>query len=117
MEIVVARQPVFDRTENLVAYDLMLAGDGTSPREALPERLFVDAFLGVGMDRVSEGRVAYVTVHREMLVGGAARLLPPDRVVLQLGPSVPIDIDLIEACEVLRRDGFSIALTAPAGDA
>src|SRR5438067_1997103 len=87
MEILLARQPVFDRAERVVAYDVLLrsatlAGDGDG---TLPEQLLVDAFLGMGVDRISEGRTVFVSVDRDVVMGGAVRVLPADRVVLQLG--------------------------------
>src|SRR6185436_17918495 len=85
MEILLARQPVFDRAERVVAYDLLLRGstlagegDGT-----LPEQLLVDAFLGMGIDRIAEGKPALVHVDRDVVVSGAIRVVPADRVVLQ----------------------------------
>ena len=86
MEILVARQPVFDRNEQLFGYDLILrrpAGSGLSD-ERLPEQLVADTFLGIGINQVAAGRRAFVTVDRDMLLRGAVRLLPADRVILQL---------------------------------
>src|SRR5947209_5367394 len=95
MDILVARQPVFDGRDNLYGYDLMLRsrleegspGSPGSPPDASsppPEQLLADAFLGIGIDRVAEGRCAFVTVDRDMILSEAVRLLPADRVILQL---------------------------------
>src|ERR1043165_1166692 len=94
--IFVARQPVFDRREQLYGYDLVLRRPGVTgaPGEPLPEQLVADTFLGIGIDQVAAGRRAFVPVDRDMIVGGAARLLPAERVVLQLSGRLTEDSEL-----------------------
>jgi EAL and modified HD-GYP domain-containing signal transduction protein len=112
MQILVARQPVFDRAEQLFGYDLMLRRPELTPDGPLPEQLIADAFLGIGIDQVADGRRAFVGVDRDMVVGGAVRLLPSDRVILQLDGAVGIDPELIEACDRLVWSGYQFSLTA-----
>src|SRR5471032_2979527 len=102
MEILVARQPVFDRSEQLYGYDLVLRrAGGNSPDNTLPEQLVADTFLGIGIDQVASGRRAFVTVDRDMLLGGVVRLFFVDRVVLQISGSIGTDADLIQVCDQL----------------
>lgn len=112
MEILVARQPIFDRREQLYGYDLVLRRPGGSgaPGEPLPEQLVADTFLGIGIDQVAGGRRAFVTVDRDMILGGAARLLPADRVVLQLAGRLGEDPDLLQACDQLVWSGYRFSI-------
>jgi c-di-GMP phosphodiesterase len=114
MEILVARQPIFDRREQLYGYDLVLRrpGSGTGANEPLPEQLVADTFLGIGINQVAAGRRAFVTVDRDMLVGGAARLLPPDRVVLNLAGRLVDDPELFQACDQLVWAGYRFSITS-----
>lgn len=113
MEILVARQPVFDRREQLYGYDLVLRRTGTgAPGEPLPEQLVADTFLGIGIDQVAAGRRAFVTVDRDMLVGGAVRLLPADRVVLQIGDEVGADGELVQICDQLVWSGYRFSIVS-----
>src|SRR5690242_18573497 len=114
MDILVARQPVFDSRDNLYGYDLMLRSrleegpsDGSSPP---PEQLLADAFLGIGIDRVAEGRCAFVTVDRDMILSEAVRLLPADRVILQLQDPLVDDNALITACQSLVWARYRFAI-------
>lgn len=114
MEILVARQPVFDRNEQLFGYDLILrrpVGSGQL-NERLPEQLVADTFLGIGINQVAAGRRAFVTVDRDMLLGGAVRLLPADRVVLQLEGDIDSDADLMQACDQLMWAGYCFAVSS-----
>jgi c-di-GMP-related signal transduction protein len=117
VQILVARQPIFDRTERLYGYDLILRrhGDDSAASDVPPEQLVVDTFLGIGIDQVAAGRRAFVTIDRDMLVSGVVRLLPADRVVLQFSGDIPVDAALIETCDTLTAAGYSLAIgsTAP----
>src|SRR5215217_4789651 len=102
MQILVARQSVSDRRGHIYAYDLVLqrpgqaAGDG----DVFPEQLVADTFLGIGINQVSGGHRAMITVNRTMLLSGAAQLLPATRVVLHLAENPGKDLELFAACEV-----------------
>jgi len=111
MEILLTRQPVFDRKEHLYGYDLVLRRPGGAlPGAPMPEQLVADTFLGIGIDQVAAGRRAFVSVDRFMLLGGAAQLLPAERVVLQLDESIEVDQVLLEACNRLVWAGYRFAL-------
>lgn len=115
MQILVARQPIFDRKEGLYGYDLILRRpDGSSIGGDVPaERLIVDTFLGIGIDQVAAGHRAFVTVDRDVLLGGAVRLLPADRVVLQIDGKLA-DAEVMAACAELVASGYSFAIDSPA---
>jgi EAL and modified HD-GYP domain-containing signal transduction protein len=112
MQILVARQPIFDRKEGLYGYDLILRRpDGSSIGGDVPaERLIVDTFLGIGIDQVAAGHRAFVTIDRDVLVGGAVRLLPADRVVLQIAGALAPDGEILAACGELVASGYTFAI-------
>ena len=117
MEILVRRQPVFDRSEQLYGYELLLQriGERPSGAEPPPEQMVVDVFLGIGLDQVAADHRAFITVDRDILLGDAVRLLPKDRVVLQLVGQLSDDDELLEACDRLVWSGyrFSVESDAP----
>jgi EAL and modified HD-GYP domain-containing signal transduction protein len=115
MQILVARQPIFDRKEGLYGYDLILRRpDGSSIAGDVPaERLVVDTFLGIGIDQVAAGHRAFVTIDRDMLLSGAVRLLPAERVVLQMMGGTTPDGELLSACGELVASGYSFAIDSP----
>jgi len=115
MQILVARQPIFDRKEGLYGYDLILRRpDGSSIGGDVPaERLVVDTFLGIGIDQVAAGHRAFVTIDRDMMLSGAVRLLPAERVVLQIPEMSSPDSELVAACGELVASGYSFAIDSP----
>jgi len=119
MEILVRRQPVFDRSEQLYGYELLLQriGERPSGSEALPEQMVVDVFLGIGLDQVAANHRAFITVDRDILLGDAVRLLPKDRVVLQLVGQLSDDDELLEACDRLVWSGYRFSVESDTPEA
>jgi EAL and modified HD-GYP domain-containing signal transduction protein len=118
MEVLVRRLPVFDRSEQLYGYELLLQRIGERPSgsaEPPPEQVVVDVFLGIGLDQVAPDHRAFITVDRDILLGDAVRLLPKDRVVLQLVGPLSDDDELLAACDRLVWSGyrFSVESDAP----
>jgi len=119
MEILVRRQPVFDRSEQLYGYELLLQriGERASGAEAPPEQMVVDVFLGIGLDQVAANHRAFITVDRDILLGDAVRLLPKDRVVLQLVGQLSDDDELLEACDRLVWSGYRFSVESDTPEA
>ncbi len=117
MTLLLSRQPIFDASENLVAFDLSYLDAGevvADDAEAAlaSERVILEACLTLGLDRVAEGRPAFLPVSRSVLVRGAVRVVHPRRAVLSLLPGTPVDDELVAACRSLAADGYRIAVHA-----
>lgn len=114
MNILLSRQPIFDRDEQIAGYELAYRaqpGSGTAEDQS-EEHLLVDAFVGVGLERVAEGSQAFLSISRELLLSGALELLNPDNVVLFVPPVGDEDAPQLDACRHLRELGFHLATDA-----
>jgi EAL and modified HD-GYP domain-containing signal transduction protein len=113
--VFIARQPILDRTRRVVAYELLFrtamtavkAGDASSQASA---RVMSDAVVAFGLDRLTQGRRAFINVTRDLLLAGIPAALPPRQVVLELLETIEADDDVLAACRELRRAGYAIAL-------
>jgi EAL and modified HD-GYP domain-containing signal transduction protein len=111
----VARQPILDRDDRLVAYELLFrTGFESSFRCDSADRasssVIADALLVHGIADLAQGRKAFVNVSREVLLGDLATLLPREHVVIELLETVKPDADVIDACTRLKRSGYVLAL-------
>jgi len=111
----VARQPIVDRQRQVHGYELLFRSqDG--PLVDLPDagrataRVIVDAMFAVGLDTLVGDTLAFINVGRDLLIEGLPSVLPPRRVVLELGADVEADAETIAACQELRRAGFVLAI-------
>lgn len=116
MNVFIARQPVFDRNLNVVAYELLYrAGQVNSaegmvdPNQASKEVL-VNAFSEIGLEKITNGLPALVNITQDILTSGSLpkglqKLLIPE--VLE---DVLVNEDVIQEVKNLINLGYNVAL-------
>src|SRR4051794_15804980 len=107
--VVVARQPIFDRAENVIGFELLSPLNRIADPRAASASVLVQSFADVGLDRLVGAYPAYVRVSREFLLAVRPLPLSPEAVVLEVDASAGDDI----LAAILRdavADGFRIAL-------
>jgi len=116
MEIFIARQPIFDRAERVVGYELLYRASSRADRaegvdqDRMAHDVLLGSVFGAGLHSIARGATAFVNTPRSLLLGGALRLLDPRQVVIELLETVEPDAEAIAACEALVAAGFRIAL-------
>lgn len=115
MRVFVARQPIFNRKEQVVAYELLYRESeknvfsGTDGDQATAE-LMINSFLNIGIDKLTEGKRYYVNFTAGLLESRMPTYFDPDQLVIEILEDVPITRSLIERCRQLKRLGYMIAL-------
>jgi hypothetical protein len=56
------------------------------------------------------GLPAFINLTRPLILNGAGSLLPRELAVLEIREDVPIDPEVIDACQRLHAEGYSLAL-------
>lgn len=113
--VFVARQPIFDKGRVAVAHELLFRSAAAGPQQ-FPEgstataRVMLRALVDFGLERLVPKGAAYVNVTERVLLDGLARLLPPERVVLEVLEDVPATADVLLACRRLKDDGYTLAI-------
>ena len=110
----VARQPIFDRSENVFGYELLFR-DGLencfrSSDSDAASRSTVDSSLLMGLDLLCEGRRAFVNCTRDVLLKDYVTLLPSSHTIVEVLETVPVDEAVLGACQRLKEAGYLIAL-------
>src|SRR5215470_2913577 len=113
--VCVARQPILDLAGRVYGYELLYrssadAASCTADGDTAGARTLSDAVLALGLDVLTNGRLAFMNFTRSLIMNGAATLLPPTSMVIEVLENVEIDQDLIEACRSLHARGFALAL-------
>ncbi|MBK9169802.1 MAG: EAL domain-containing protein [Bryobacterales bacterium] len=115
MEVLLARQPIFDASLNVFAYELL----HRSPHSAVfaeedgdkaSLEVLANTLLTVGPASVLNGRLAFVNFTRELLLRGFADLMPPEALVVEILENVEADDAVVAACRALRRRRYKLAL-------
>jgi len=113
--LLLARQPILDRTLRLRGYELLARdASGTFPLEQPGHvttcQVLVEALGEFGLENVVGALPAYVNVTSEFLTGAIPLPLPPDRVVLELLESIEPTEAVLRGAKRLKAEGFTLAL-------
>lgn len=114
MSIVLGRQPIVDREQNVVAYDLLSRSgpDGlfSDHEDASRFEEIADALPAAGFARLLGQKPAFVKFDEPLLLGERGPRLPSDQVVIEIDESIGPTPEILSACESLRDKGYVLAL-------
>lgn len=113
----VGRQPIFDRSLETVAYELLFrSGAEKSTADvidggAATARVLVSAVTEMGLNNLVGRKKAFVNITEHFIVHPhLLAALPPDRVVLEVLESVPPTPQVIEGLTQLADQGYTLAM-------
>jgi EAL and modified HD-GYP domain-containing signal transduction protein len=111
----VARQPILDIDQHVVAYELLFR-DGKSnsfpdidPNQAT-SNILTNNHLTLGLEQVTGNLPAYINFHADTLLRHFPSFLDPKKVVLEILEDVPVTDELLDACKALKKKGYTLAL-------
>jgi c-di-GMP-related signal transduction protein len=110
----IARQPIFNADRIIYGYELLFRSsldnffDGSNPEGAAASA--ADNMFLFGLERLTQGRRAFLNCTREFLVRDYPTLLPKDRVVIEILENIKLDGEVIDACRRLKQAGYLLAL-------
>lgn len=115
MNTFLARQPIFDRKYKVIAYELLFREgaenffSSTDSVEATG-RLMADSFLDFDVEKVTDGKKAFINLTREILLSESVLLLPNKFYCVEITEDIPADNDVLNACRKLKKKGYTIIL-------
>jgi len=111
----VARQPILDLEHNIYGYELLFRSglqnyfDFPDQDEAA-NRLIANSFLLFGVEELTGGAKAFVNFTHETLTKDFGTVLPPQFTVIEILETVAAAPETRQACERLKKLGFTLAL-------
>ncbi|MES2521489.1 MAG: HDOD domain-containing protein [Gemmatimonadota bacterium] len=115
-DVFIARQPIFNASNRRVAYELLYresrhaTTSGGVSSNVMCSDTALHAVVSIGLDRLTNGSIAFVNLTREHLVGDLHRIFDPSSVVLELLETIDGEADVVEACERAVNNGYVLAL-------
>ena len=111
----VARQPIFDERGQVFGYELLYRG---SPHDTAcvvradvaSASVLTSALLDLGLDTLTDGRLAFLNVTASLIIEQIDGLVRPDGVVLELLETIEVTEELVKACRRLQSHGYRLAL-------
>lgn len=121
-QIFLGRQPILDRHQNIVAYELLfrsgqsanVSGQGVGANVfddmSASAHVITHAFTELGVSAVLGKHKGFINVHDDLLMSDMVELLPKDKVVVELLESIQVTPGVIARCKELKAMGFTLAL-------
>ncbi len=115
MQAFIARQPIFDASLRLYAYELLFRSgsenfffhnDGNQATGAVISH----STMLIGLDALAGGYPVFVNITRDILLHDFAAFLPKESAVLEVLEDTPPEEDVLAALRRLKQIGYRIAL-------
>jgi EAL and modified HD-GYP domain-containing signal transduction protein len=113
LEKFIARQPIFDLRLRVFAYELLFRGgpqNAFQPYANLSASVIADSVTSFDLQLLTGHARAFINVDELALRLGAPRLLPPNRIVVEILETVQPTEEILAICCDLRQAGYFFAL-------
>lgn len=114
-ELLLGRQPILDRDQNLAAFELLFRSGHTNDAQVDDDlvasaTVINHAFSELGIEAVLGPYLGFINLPGALIHSDVIELLPRDRVVLEVLETVDVNDALVERLKALKAAGFRIAL-------
>ncbi|WP_125153592.1 EAL and HDOD domain-containing protein [Clostridium rectalis] len=115
MDVFIARQPIFNRNEKVVAYELLFRNseenfyNNVDGNKATCD-VITNGFYLIGMERLTGGKKAFINFTETLIKNEIGTILPKHLVVIEILEDVEPTEEIIRACKILKEKGYTIAL-------
>ena len=113
----IGRQPIFSKNMSVFGYELLYRGselenffDADTDPDTATSRTVMDSFFGIGIEKLTGGKYAFVNFTEKLINDGVATLFPNNILVVELLENIRPTPEIMEACVRLRKAGYRIAL-------
>ncbi|MDD3814156.1 MAG: HDOD domain-containing protein [Desulfocapsaceae bacterium] len=115
MDILIARQPIFDFNRRLFAYELLFRGtEGHDIDHLEGDRattsLLSATFLTEGIDRISGFKPCFINFTTDLLLKNLPASFPSSKIVIEILEDVIPSPEVISICRALSKQGYTLAL-------
>lgn len=116
MEVYIARQPIFDRDYNVVAYELLYRDSldnyfkGNISDNVATSILLINSFFNFGIENLVGDARAFINFDKHLINHGVAELLNKDSVTIEILETVEPDHQFMRNIKGLKEKGYTIAL-------
>ncbi|MFC5541805.1 MAG: EAL domain-containing protein [Bacilli bacterium] len=115
MEVFVGRQPIFNRNEEVVAYELLYRNNEANRFEKVDSdsatmQVLKNSVFSIGMEELTNGLPGFVNFTERLLMSDIFDIIDPATFVIEILENVPITQKLIDRIIELKKRGFTIVL-------
>jgi EAL and modified HD-GYP domain-containing signal transduction protein len=111
----VGRQPIYDDSGQVVAFELLFREGGgalsaSRSDSAATAQVIINTFGEFGLEDIVGPRTCFVNLTRDFIVGTLPLPFGPERVIVEVLETVDVDDEVLAGVQRLAGDGYAIAL-------
>ncbi|VEF46219.1 acyl-CoA-binding protein [Bacillus freudenreichii] len=115
MEVFVARQPIFNKKEDVFAYELLYRSNEVNKFPSIDgdkatAEVIINSFFNIGINELSQGKPCFINFTKKLLELKVPTYFEPRDIVVEILEDVPRTMELIRICKNLKKHGYTIAL-------
>lgn len=116
MDIFVARQPIFNRDNEIIAYELLYRNslknffDESVNSSKATAILITNSYINIGMENLIEDKIGFINFDQTLINNEIPKLLNKDKVVIEVLETVIPDRKIMSNLINLKREGYTLAL-------
>lgn len=111
--IMVGRQPILDKNENLFAYELLFRsskGNKIIDGEKATAEVIMNSLESIGLSNLTQNKPAFINFTSKMIKNKISDILSSDSIYIEILETVEVDEEIIKICKELKSQGFKIVL-------
>jgi EAL and modified HD-GYP domain-containing signal transduction protein len=116
MQKYTARQPIFDREKNVIAYELLYRNSQVNafpsdvPADMATSSMLVNTFLDTNVGLITEGELAFINFSEKTILNDFTSIAPSGDIVIEILESVKPTDEMYEAFKSLHARKYTIAM-------
>ncbi|GGB45521.1 EAL and HDOD domain-containing protein [Fictibacillus barbaricus] len=115
MDIFIGRQPILDKEEKVVAYELLYRNSDKNRYEELDHDsatidVMVNSFTGIGIKEVGDRKKCFINFTENLLLNRIPTYISPEYIVVEILEDVRMSDEILAVCKELKNKGYIIAL-------
>jgi len=111
--IMVGRQPILDKNENLFAYELLFRSTQNNQifdGEKATAEVIMNSLESIGLSNLTQNKPAFINFTAKMIKNKIFDILSSDSIYIEILETVEVDEEIVEICKELKSQGFKIVL-------
>ncbi len=111
----VGRQPILDRAQRIVAYELLFRNGATERADVLDDLIasasvITRCFTELGAQSLLGQHRGFINFNADLLLSDVVEVLPPNQIVIELLETIEITPEIATRCRQLKKLGYQLAL-------
>lgn len=110
------RQPILDRNQNLVAFELLFRQEETDEKAnvindlSASANVIINAYCQLGIQNVLGKQRGFINADPDLVMSDIISLLPAKHVVLEIKETALVTAEFMQRCNELKQKGYQFAL-------